>query len=82
MNTDFENHFARGRWLEWLREFALGEQQTNTVEPKQLASIRVTIARMQKTENYYFTTATEGKELWVKRISFEEWMARPRRRIS
>lgn len=76
----FNDPFQLGRWSEWLRGFEEGEQQIRKVTEDQMKSIRVTISKNVKLD-YYFKTVVSGGELCITRISLQEWLKQPKRKI-
>lgn len=75
-NEAFEN----GWWRQWLRSFGIGEEVEKGVSRAQLISIRVTLTRMRD-ENVFFETRTERGKIWVRRLTMEEWLENPRRKL-
>lgn len=75
--------FVQGYWREWLRRFAMDEQQQKFVEPKQLNSIRATISNMVGEDLYFKTEVSKGEHmvLTIKRIGTEEWLSQSKRRL-
>lgn len=72
--------FDMGKWTKWLRGFKEGEEQLRYVDPIKMRSIRVRISQQVK-NGLYFKTITDGHELWIKRLSYQEWLEDPHRKL-
>lgn len=78
--TIFNDLYAAGKWTSWMRDFKIGEEQVREVTKENLPSIRATATKMSG-KGYYFRIMTKDNQLWIKRLTFEEWMEVPHRSI-